>query len=169
MRMVGEHDPFVRIAARRTALALAATPKTAKRLLVLGCARVEMEACVGMTAGDCEAIAQLPAAKAAGCFRAISIGNLLCWKGFDLGIAAFAQLASKRPQAEYWILGDGPERLRLEAMAARLGIKNSVRFFARVSRQEVLSRLAQCDVLIHPSSHDSGFWVSLEAMAAARR
>ena len=33
---------------------------------------------------------------------------------------------------------------------------------------EVLGKLAECDVLVHPSLHDSGGWVCLEAMAAGR-
>jgi len=34
--------------------------------------------------------------------------------------------------------------------------------------KQTLERLAECDVLAHPSLHDSGGWTCLEAMAAAR-
>jgi glycosyltransferase involved in cell wall biosynthesis len=43
-----------------------------------------------------------------------------------------------------------------------------VRFLGRLPRDEVFARLADCDVLVHPSLHDSGGWVCLEAMAAGR-
>ena len=32
----------------------------------------------------------------------------------------------------------------------------------------MLEKLAECDALAHPSLHDSGGWVCLEAMAAGR-
>jgi glycosyltransferase involved in cell wall biosynthesis len=37
-----------------------------------------------------------------------------------------------------------------------------------IPRSEVLGKLADCDVLVHPSLHDSGGWACLEAMAAGR-
>ena len=52
--------------------------------------------------------------------------------------------------------------------AARLGVGERVRFFGRLPRPETLDRLGQSHVLAHPSLHDSGGWVCLEAMAAGR-
>ena len=43
-----------------------------------------------------------------------------------------------------------------------------MRFFGEIPRAKGLEKLAECDVLIHPSLHDSGGWVCLEAMAAGR-
>jgi glycosyltransferase involved in cell wall biosynthesis len=43
-----------------------------------------------------------------------------------------------------------------------------VRFWGKLPRQQVLAKLAECDVLVHPSLHDSGGWVCPEAMAAGR-
>ena len=43
-----------------------------------------------------------------------------------------------------------------------------MQFLGRIPRTEVLKRLSECDVLVHPSLHDSGGWVCLEAMAAGR-
>jgi glycosyltransferase involved in cell wall biosynthesis len=37
-----------------------------------------------------------------------------------------------------------------------------------MARAQVLERLAECDVLVHPSLHDSGGYVCVEAMAAGR-
>jgi len=101
-------------------------------------------------------------------FRLVSIGNLLHLKGFEFGLRAFARLGAAFPQSEYWLMGEGPERQRLEAVAAELGIAERVRFLGRIPRAAVLDRLAVCDVLVHPSLHDSGGWVCLEAMAAGR-
>jgi glycosyltransferase involved in cell wall biosynthesis len=98
--------------------------------------------------------------------RFVSIGNLLHWKGFEYGLRAFARANLKG--AEYVVIGDGPERQRLELVATHLGIEERVRFLGRLPRKQVLAQLRHCHALVHPSLHDSGGWVCLEAMAAAR-
>jgi glycosyltransferase involved in cell wall biosynthesis len=47
-------------------------------------------------------------------------------------------------------------------------VAGSVTFWGVIPRWQVLEKLAECDVLLHPSLHDSGGWVCLEAMAAGR-
>jgi glycosyltransferase involved in cell wall biosynthesis len=91
---------------------------------------------------------------------------LLHWKGFHLGIRAFLQ--ANITNAEYWILGDGPEQLRLQAMVDNNNAGDRVKIWGRVPRPEVLLKLATCHVLVHPSLHDSGGLVCLEAMASGR-
>jgi len=98
-------------------------------------------------------------------FRIMSIGRLLPWKGFDLGIRAFAQIRQAIPGAEYWIIGDGSERDHLERLADDLGCEHAVRFWGRLPRDETLSHLAKADVLVHPSLHEQFGYVLLEAMA----
>ena len=101
-------------------------------------------------------------------FRLLSLGRLLHWKGFHLGLQAFARMVRVFPQSEYWLIGDGPERRNLERLAERLGITEKVRFIGALPREEALRHLAEVDVLVHPSLHDSGGWVCVEAMAAGR-
>ncbi len=98
--------------------------------------------------------------------RFISIGRLLHWKGFYLGLKAFS--AAAIPGSEYWILGDGPERSTLAALVRRLKLEHQVRFWGAQPRPKGLEILAACDVLVHPSLHDSGGWVCLEAMATGK-
>ena len=59
-----------------------------------------------------------------------------------------------------------PRRRSLEVLARRLGVDHKVRFWGHLPRKEALSKLERCHVLVHPSLHDSGGWVCLEAMAA---
>jgi glycosyltransferase involved in cell wall biosynthesis len=94
------------------------------------------------------------------------MGRLLHWKGFHLGLRAFAQ--ANLPDAEYWLLGDGPEAQRLATMAEELGIAPQVKFWGQLPREETLGKLGECHVLVHPSLHDSGGWVCMEAMATGR-
>jgi glycosyltransferase involved in cell wall biosynthesis len=72
------------------------------------------------------------------------------------------------PAAEYRIIEDGPERKRLRKLAERLGVARSVTFWGVIPRWQVLEKLAECDVLVHPSLHDSSPAVCVEAMAAGR-
>jgi glycosyltransferase involved in cell wall biosynthesis len=98
-------------------------------------------------------------------FRAISIGRLLPWKGFDLGIRAFARFREHIPEAEYWIIGDGPEQNYLKHLGTELGCGDAIRFWGRLPRDETLDLLGDADVLIHPSLHEQFGYVLLEAMA----
>ena len=70
--------------------------------------------------------------------------------------------------AEYWLLGDGAERGRLQALAEELGIASQVKFWGNLPREQSMDRLGECHVLVHPSLHDSGGLTCLEAMAAGR-
>jgi glycosyltransferase involved in cell wall biosynthesis len=47
-------------------------------------------------------------------------------------------------------------------------VASRVLFHGMLPRRQALEALAHCHVLVHPSLHDSGGWVCLEAMAAAR-
>lgn len=164
-RRIGECDPFVRMTARRSTVALATTKESAARMRAIGGQGTTVYPAIGVTQEDLDALDAV-ACRNANVVRFVSVGRLLHWKGFDLGIAAFAK--ANPPGAEYWIVGDGPERRRLEDLVAQLGIGGRVRFLGRQSRAQTLEVLGQSDVLVHPSLHDSGGLVCLEAMAARR-
>ena len=69
--------------------------------------------------------------------RFIGIARLLHWKGFHLGLRAFAQ--ANLPDTEYWILGDGPEMERLQTLTLDLEIGDRVKFWGLLPRDEVLT------------------------------
>ncbi len=163
-RWVGERDLFVHLTARRSVVALAATKETAKRLSALGCKRVELCEVASLPEADFNSLMQLPFVCQKP--RFISIGRLLHWKGFHLGLRAFAK--ANLPDAEYWVIGDGPEAKQLQELAEELGIAQQVKFWSKLPRDQTLQRLGECLALVHPSLHDSGGWVCLEAMAAGR-
>lgn len=161
-RAVGERDPLVRLTARRSVVALATTNDTARRLRGIGARDVRVMSQVGMS----EAVVPPHRARVptdAVRLRVVSVGRLVHWKGFHLGLEGFA--AAGLPGSEYWILGSGPDRERLVDDARRLGISDRVAFMGQLPHQEVMLRLSQCDVLVHPSMHDSGAFVCVEAMA----
>jgi glycosyltransferase involved in cell wall biosynthesis len=166
-RSLAQFDPFVRLAARRAIVGLATTPQTEKRLRALGCRNVIIHSAIGLMSEEIRTLSAFPL-RQSDPFRLLSTGDLLHVKGFDLGLRAFARFQARFSATEYWIIGDGPERRRLEKLAHNLGLAGKVRFWGTFPRAEVLEKLADCDVLVHPSLHDSGGWVCLEAMATGR-
>jgi len=165
-RWLGEHDPFVRTTARRSILARATTEDTAQRLRKLGASKVEILSQLGLSTEESAQLAKYALPKS-NSVRFISIGRLLHWKGFHLGLRAFAQ-ADLPGNVEYWIVGNGPELARLQALTEELNIAHKVKFWNKLSREETLHKLGECLALIHPSLHESGGLVCLEAMAVGR-
>lgn len=163
-RWVGEHDPFVRFTARHAAMTLASTDETADRIRRFNAGGLlETYPAIGITEAELTLHRQRPE-KTGTAIRIVSIGRLLHWKGFHLALEAFAR--AEIPDCEYRIIGDGPERDRLKELARTLGIEKKVTFTGNIPRHEVLEQLNECDFLVHPSLHESGGGVCLEAMAA---
>ncbi|HEY9897184.1 MAG TPA: glycosyltransferase family 4 protein [Candidatus Sericytochromatia bacterium] len=164
-RSIGELDPFVSLTARRSAVVQATTEDTAKRLYKMGVNNVQISSALGLTDEEITRLAQFKTPDNSP-VRFISMGRLLHWKGFHLGIRAFAE--ANLPDAEYWVVGDGPEGDSLAALAQDLGIARQIKFWGRLPREETLDKLAECHALVHPSLHDSGGLVCTEAMGAGR-
>ena len=164
-RWVGEQDPFTRLTARRSTLSQATTADTADRLRCIGADPIQIDSQVGLSAAEISRLGAC-APPTSEKIRFVSVGRLLHWKGFHLSLRAFLQ--ADLPEADYWLLGDGPERSRLEAIAQNSSATDRVKFFGSIPRSEVLERLSQCHVMVHPSLHDSGGWACVEAMAAGR-
>jgi glycosyltransferase involved in cell wall biosynthesis len=94
----------------------------------------------------------------------IFVGGLIPCKACDLALRAAAPLL-RSDLARFAILGDGPERNRLEQLARSLGIEKAVSFCGWVSHSEALRRLRSADVMVFPSVRDFGAGVVFEALA----
>lgn len=79
-------------------------------------------------------------------------GRLSEEKGVDVLLRALAQLGDRGRRARLRIVGDGPERPRLEALAASLGLASDVEFVGRVPREQVEQELATAWALVAPST-----------------
>ena len=161
-------DPFIAMTARRARITFCTTEETAVQTRKLGAKDVRILQAMALSQEDIALLNGLPVRQETVPFRVISIGRLIGWKGFHLGLQAYAQFQRQNPDSEYWIVGDGDEMERLKSLAQELGISDKVRFTGKLPRSQALERLAEADVLLHPSLHDSGGGVCLEAMAAGR-
>ena len=164
-RNIGQRDPLVKLTARRSAVVRSTTDDTAKRLYKMGASHVDIVPEVGLLSEEISLLNQypLPSSKPV---RFISMGRLLHWKGFHLGVQAFIE--ANLPDVEYWIVGDGPELKTLKHLAQASNVASQVKFWGKLSREETLKKLGESHVLVHPSLHDSGGWVCIEAMASGR-
>jgi glycosyltransferase involved in cell wall biosynthesis len=95
----------------------------------------------------------------------IFVGGLIPCKACDLALRAAAPHL-RDDSARFTILGDGPERNRLEQLAKSLGIEKAVSFCGWVSHAEVLRRLRSADVMVFPSVRDFGAGVVFEALGS---
>jgi glycosyltransferase involved in cell wall biosynthesis len=94
----------------------------------------------------------------------VSAGRLIDLKGFDLTVLSFSAFAREHSEARLTIIGDGPERSRLEKLAASEKAADRIIFSGWMCRAQYLSMLAQADVFLFPSCEGGGM-VALEAMA----
>jgi glycosyltransferase involved in cell wall biosynthesis len=153
---------------RSRSVVVAATDETARKLRSLGVTHCYIVPQCALDKNQMATFDALPRPERDR-FRVISIGRLVSWKGYHLGIRAFAKLADRFPNAEYWIVNDGPEMERLKNLSSDLGVGEKVRFLGKLpALVDVYAALGHSDVLLHPALHEAFGNVCLEAMAASR-
>jgi len=91
------------------------------------------------------------------------VGRLDNMKGVDVLLNAFSLLKKKQKDALLYIVGNGPDREKLEAMARDLSIKERVVFTGEI--HAVLEQLQKSAVFVLPSFSEGLSNVVLEAMA----
>lgn len=91
----------------------------------------------------------------------LSVGHLIERKGHDIAVRALPDL----PDFQLLIAGEGPERERLHALAAELGVARRVRLLGAIRPENMAQLYNAGDALILASSREGWANVLLEAMA----
>ncbi|MCC7106549.1 MAG: glycosyltransferase family 4 protein [Chloroflexi bacterium] len=99
-------------------------------------------------------------------FLVAALARLTAWKGIDHLVAAVGRLVPEAPALRLAVAGDGPERAKLEALAAPLG--DAVTLLGEVAREQAVALIQAADVVALPSSYEGLSHVLLEAMEAGR-
>ena len=94
-------------------------------------------------------------------FTIASVGHLIERKGHHRVIEALASL----PDVTLLIAGDGPERSALQALSARLGVLDRVRFLGVLDQSSLCDVYNSADALVLASSREGWANVLLEAMS----
>jgi len=101
--------------------------------------------------------------------RLVCLGRIVRDKGFDVALAAFAELAPRFPEARLVVAGDGPSRPELEAQARKLGVTDAVEFPGWVAPERVSELMNSATLVIMPSRWEEPFGlVAVEAALMAR-
>ncbi len=91
----------------------------------------------------------------------ITVARLVSWKGIDQLIRILPQL---NPHVYLIILGDGPEKNKLTALAGNLNVANRVKFPGKTDGRQVLSYLRAADIFVLNTAYEGFSHVLLEAM-----
>jgi teichuronic acid biosynthesis glycosyltransferase TuaC len=95
----------------------------------------------------------------------VTVGHLVARKRHADVMRALAVLAKRHPTLRYVIVGDGPERVALEGLAARLGVLGRVDFKGQLPPAEAIEQVRRCTLFAMPSTEEAFGVAYLEAMA----
>ncbi len=93
----------------------------------------------------------------------LTVARLTRQKGHDVLLAAAPKVLARHPEACFAWVGEGPERARLTAQAAALGVAERVRFLGH--RDDVPALLGAADLFVLPSRFEGHPLAALEALA----
>src|SRR5207249_2829695 len=90
-----------------------------------------------------------PAAFADGARHVLYVGRLEPRKGVEFLLQAMRRVRERAPAARLLIVGDGPDRRRLESLAHTAGL--DVRFLGRVADDELPAYFHATDIVCSPA------------------
>lgn len=101
--------------------------------------------------------------------RIVFLGRLSTVKGVDVLIDAFRRASASNPELRLSIIGEGPDRARLESLAADLIARQQVRFTGWLNRAGIIDQLAASALVVVPSLWPEAFGrVVLDAYSCGR-
>ena len=81
-------------------------------------------------------------------------GTLTRTYGLEFALEAFAIAQSDMPAAEFWILGDGPDRSSLEHLTQARGLTSKIRLLGSVPPSQVSVWVERCTIGVLPMRRD---------------
>ena len=88
------------------------------------------------------------------------VGSLKAWHGLPILVEAFARLKTRAEDARLLIVGDGPERERLETALRDRRVLDAATFAGAVSHDQVPALLGSIDAAVAPYPKLSNFYFS---------
>lgn len=96
----------------------------------------------------------------------VTVGRLMPRKRFDVLLKAVAQLHAAGRPVPLTIVGDGPERARLERLVTELGLTAHVRLLGEVSPAQIPEAIGDADVFAFPALGEGLGLAAAEALLA---
>ena len=82
--------------------------------------------------------------------KLVSVGRLVPMKGFDVLLRALAALRDRGIEVSCTIIGEGPERARLERMRATLGLESVVALPGAMPQGDVVRHMSESALMVLP-------------------
>lgn len=95
--------------------------------------------------------------------RLLTVGRLTWQKAYDLAIDAMALLKKEYPQVRWYVLGEGPEREKLEKKIERMGLTED--FLLLGAKDNPYPYYAQADIYVHATRFEGKSIAIQEAQA----
>jgi teichuronic acid biosynthesis glycosyltransferase TuaC len=95
----------------------------------------------------------------------VTVGHLVARKRHADVMRALAVLAKRHPALRYVIVGEGPERVALEGLAARLEVSDRVDFRGQLPPAQAIEQARRCTLFAMPSTEEAFGVAYIEAMA----
>jgi teichuronic acid biosynthesis glycosyltransferase TuaC len=95
----------------------------------------------------------------------VTVGHLVARKRHADVLRALTVLGARYPTLRYAIIGDGPERIALEGLAARLGVAERVDFHGQLAPEQAVELARRSSLFAMPSTEEAFGVAYVEAMA----
>ncbi len=100
--------------------------------------------------------------------RLVTVGRLSRGKNTAAAVQALGLIRKQVPSVTLDVVGDGPFRKQLEALAEKVGVAYSVTFHGNLSHEEVMRVLCESHLFVFPTRVKEGFPKAvIEAMACS--
>jgi glycosyltransferase involved in cell wall biosynthesis len=95
----------------------------------------------------------------------VTVGHLMARKRHADVLRALTVLGERHPALRYAIVGEGPERVALEGLAARLGVAERVEFRGQLPPWQAVEEARRGTLFVMPSTEEAFGVAYVEAMA----
>jgi len=98
-------------------------------------------------------------------FKFITVSRLAPWKNIDIIIEALSDYKKANQNFIFYIVGSGPEEMKLKKLVNDLDLENFVTFTGQLQKDDLNYYLQKSDIYIQASSYEGLPHVILEAMS----
>jgi glycosyltransferase involved in cell wall biosynthesis len=96
----------------------------------------------------------------------IAAGSLIPLKQYEILVEIVSGIKKERPGVKAVLIGDGPERAKLQKLIGEKGLDQNIRLTGELAHPEVLELMQRGKIFIHPSSYEAFGVVCIEALHA---
>lgn len=96
----------------------------------------------------------------------LAAGSLIPLKQYEIFINVIAELKKHKPGIKAVLIGDGPEKNKLEALVRMNELRSNIILAGELPHTEVLHTMQRAKIFLHPSSYEGFVIVCIEALCA---